>query len=644
MSRVGDLWRRLRGKPRRQGKAAAMPTVRYATSPLLASRTPPWRVKFMIGAIGLGFAVLIGRAAWIQIIHNDFYQQQGASRYERRIELEANRGRILDRNGELLASSVPAPSLWAIPKDLNASPEQLRELARLVGMKPVELKRRLATSPNFVWLRRKVPDDVAQKVADLKIKGVYELREWRRQYPEGESAAHIVGFTNIEDEGQEGIELAYQKQLSGHDGARHVIKDRLGRVVEAVGDTIPAVDGQSIRLSIDAKVQFYAYQRIRDAVLQHKAKAGSVVVLDAQTGEVLALANVPSYTPDDRRNLTGAQLRNRALTDTFEPGSTMKPIIAALAIETKRVTPDSVIPTAPGKLTIDGSTISDSHPHGDLTVAEVIQKSSNVGTAKMALQMQPREMWEIYSAVGLGQKPQIGFPGVVTGRLRPHKSWRRIEQVTMSYGYGLSASLFQLAQAYTIFASDGELIPMSLLKRDAGVEPRHEAPRAEDERPVLAFKTAFRPDKPAELRQSGRVLNEGMVPMRGTRVISPETARAVRHMLMMATQPGGTALKAQTVGYSVGGKTGTARKQEGRGYAGNKYRAWFVGIAPISQPRIVVAVMVDEPGNGVYYGGEVAAPVFSQVVQQTLHRLGVLPDIEVQSQIQTSVPLEVESF
>lgn len=640
MSRFGDLWRRLRGQPRRQGKAAAMPTVRYATSPLLASRTPPWRVKFMIGAIGLGFAVLIGRAAWIQIIHNDFYQQQGASRYERRIELEANRGRILDRNGELLASSVPAPSLWAIPKDLVASPEELRKLAKLLEMKPAELKKRLGTSPNFVWLRRKVPDDVAQKVADLKIKGVYELREWRRQYPESESAAHVVGFTNIEDEGQEGIELAYQKQLSGHDGARHVIKDRLGRVVESVGDTIPAVDGQSIRLSIDAKIQFYAYQRIRDAVAQFKAKAGSVVVLDSMTGEVLALANVPSYTPEDRRNLTGAQLRNRALTDTFEPGSTMKPIIAALAMETGRVTPTSIIPTAPGRLTIDGSTISDSHPHGDLTVEEVIQKSSNVGTAKMALQMQPREMWEMFSAVGLGQKPQLGFPGVVTGRLRPYKSWRRIEQVTMSYGYGLSASLFQLAQAYTIFASDGELIPMTLLKRDGGgIEPR-QTPANEDERPVLAFRTGFKP----EGTKQGRVTSEEPMQVRGTRVISPETARAVRKMLMMATQPGGTAPKAQALGYSVGGKTGTARKQEGRGYAGNKYRSWFVGIAPISQPRIVVAVMVDEPGTGVYYGGEVAGPVFSQVVQQTLHRLAVLPDIEVRSQIQTSIPAEVESF
>jgi cell division protein FtsI (penicillin-binding protein 3) len=646
VSRLSGLWRRLRGKPRRQG-GNAMPTVRYATSPLLASRTPPWRVKFLIGGIGLGFAVLIGRAAWIQIIHNDFYLQQGASRYERRIELQATRGRILDRNGELLASSVPAPSLWAIPKDLDASDAELRKLAKLLAMPLPDLKKRLATNPNFVWLRRKVEDGVAQQVAALKIKGVYELREARRQYPEGESAAHIVGFTNIEDEGQEGIELAYQKQLAGRDGSRHVIKDRLGRPVEAVGDTIPAVDGQAIRLSVDAKVQFYAYQRIRDAVLQHKAKAGSVVVLDAVTGEVLALANVPSYAPGDRRNLTGAQLRNRALTDTFEPGSTMKPIVAALALETKRVKPDTLISTAPGRLTIDGSTISDSHAHGDLTVEEVIQKSSNVGTAKMALQMQPREMWEVFTAVGLGRKPQIGFPGAVTGRLRPYKSWRRIEQVTMSYGYGLSASLFQLAQAYTIFATDGELIPMTLLKRDhpgdTGVPSRKSVQAQADDgpRPVLAFKTAFRPgtDDDAMPAPVGEP-----VQVHGSRVISPETARAVRKMLNLATLAGGTAPKAQAVGYSVGGKTGTAHKQEGRGYSGNKYRAWFVGVAPISKPRIVVAVMVDEPSNGVYYGGDVAAPVFSQVVQQTLHRLGVLPDLEVQQQIQTSIPAEVESF
>nr|WP_230180714.1 penicillin-binding protein 2 [Aquabacterium sp. CECT 9606] len=604
-----------------------MPTVRYATSPLLASRTPPWRVKFLIGAIGLGFAVLVGRAAWIQIIHNDFYLQQGASRYERRIELPANRGRILDRNGELLASSVPSPSLWVIPKDFEATPAQFKALAKLLNMKSAELKKRLDGNQNFAWLRRQVDDSVAQQVAALDIKGVHEIKETKRQYPEGEAAAHIVGFTNIEDEGQEGIELAYQKQLIGRDGVRHVIKDRLGRVVESVGDLVPADDGREIRLSIDAKIQFYAYQRIRDAVAAQKAKAGSVVVLDAQTGEILALANVPSYTPSDRRNLTGAQLRNRALTDTFEPGSTMKPFIISWALETNRVKPDTVISTGNGRMTIDGATITDSHPHGDLTVEQVVQKSSNIGTAKLALQFQPKEMWELYTAVGMGQKPQIGFPGVVTGRLRPYKSWRRIEQVTMSYGYGLSASLLQLAQAYTVFARDGELIPITLLKRDDGDETA--TPKK------LALRTDYKPGLGAS--------TDDMVPVRGTRVFSPETAREVRKMLAMVTANGGTAPKAQAMGYSVGGKTGTAHKQEGKGYSGNKYRSWFVGIAPISHPRIVVAVMVDEPGNGVYFGGDVAAPVFSQVVEQTLNRLGVMPDLDVRPDITAMQSVE-ESF
>jgi cell division protein FtsI (penicillin-binding protein 3) len=312
-------------------------------------------------------------------------------------------------------------------------------------------------------------------------------------------------------------------------------------------------------------------------------------VLDVQTGEVLALANFPSYTPGERKNLNPAQMRNRALTDTFEPGSTMKPFTVGLALETGRVKPNTVIDTAPGRMTITGSTISDVHPHGLLTVEQVIQKSSNVGTTKIAMQMQPREMWEMYTAIGLGQKPQIAFPGAVSGRLRPYKSWRPIEQATMSYGYGLSASLFQLAQAYTVFARDGELIPVTIT-------------RAEQ-------------------------------PVGGVRVFSVETAREMRHMLQMAAGEGGTGPLAQTIGYSVGGKSGTAHKQEGKGYAEKKYRSWFVGVAPIDHPRIVVAVMVDEPSNGKYYGGAVAAPVFSQVVQQTLRTLGVAPDLEVKPQI-----------
>jgi len=313
----------------------------------------------------------------------------------------------------------------------------------------------------------------------------------------------------------------------------------------------------------------------------------------------------------------------------------MKPFTISLALETGRVKPSTVIQTAPGRLTIDGATISDSHAHGDLTVEEVIQKSSNVGTAKIALQMQPREMWEIFTAAGLGQKPQIGFPGVVTGRLRPYKSWRRIEQVTMSYGYGLSASLFQLAQAYTVFARDGELIPVSLLKRDSDEQPERVRP--------LAVRTGFRSDDGDPAADSARQALADPVPVKGRRVISPETAREVRKMLAMVIGPGGTAPQAQAQGYSVGGKTGTAHKQEGKGYAGNKYRSWFVGIAPINHPRIVVAVMVDEPGDGVYFGGAVAGPVFAQVVQQTLNRLGVMPDLEVQPRI-TAAPAVEESF
>jgi cell division protein FtsI (penicillin-binding protein 3) len=581
----------------RRKSGAVARSVSYSSSPLLASKTPPWRSKFLVALVGLGSCLLVGRAAHIQIVGNQFYLDQGEKRYAHELELPASRGRITDRNGALLATSVSVPSIWAIPKDVQASREQKRQLARLLGLPSAELEKKLG-DPNgrFVWLERQADEAVWQQVQALGIKGVYETREYRRKYPEGESAAHLVGFTDLEDQGQEGIELAFQQDLQGRDGSRMVVKDRLGRVVEAIGDQVDPSNGRDIELAVDAKVQFFAYQRVRDAVAEHKAKAGSVVVLDAQSGEVLALANYPSFNPADRRNLSGAQLRNRALTDTFEPGSTMKPFIAAWALQTGRVTPTTQIQTAPGSLTIGGSTIRDAHPQGVLTVAEVIQKSSNVGTVKMAMQMQPREMWELYSQVGFGQKPQLQFPGAVTGRLRPYKSWRPIEQATMSYGYGLSTSLFQLARAYTVFARDGEVIPVSMLKQAA--------------------------------------------PAAGLRVLTPETARAVRQMLQLAAGPGGTAPKAQTIGYSVGGKTGTAYKQEGKEYASHKYRAWFVGMAPIDKPRIIVAVMVDEPNNGVYFGGDVAAPVFSQVVQQTLRMLGVPPDLDVKPQIATSAVQE----
>lgn len=569
-------------------------SINYSASPLLASKTPVWRSKFIVAALAVAFTGLAGRAAYVQVIGNDFYQRQGEVRFARTLELPANRGRILDRNGLLLASSVVAQSIWAIPEDVEKNDPQLRQLAKLLDLPLAELKKKLANEDKtFVWVKRQVDEPVAKQIAALKIKGIYQRREYKRQYPEGEAAAHVVGFTNVEDRGQEGVELAFNQQLAGKNGSRRVIKDRLGRVVEDVRDVVPPVDGPDLQLSIDSKVQFFAYEKLRDAVKQHKAKGGSAVVLDAQTGEVLALANYPSYNPNKRVNLTGEQLRNRALTDSFEPGSTMKPFIAALALDKGMVKPGTPIQTAPGRITIGGSTISDSHPHGVLTVAEIIQKSSNVGTVKLAMQMSPREMWETYAQAGFGQKPQLPFPGAVSGRLRPYKSWRPIEQATMSYGYGLSASLFQLAQAYTIFARDGELIPATLVKSDG--------------------------------------------PAHGVHVFSAANAVAVRKMLGLATGPGGTAPLAQTIGYSVGGKTGTAHKQEGKTYAANKYRSWFVGIAPIDQPRIVVAVMVDEPNNGAYYGGLVAAPVFSQTVQQTLRVLGVQPDMNVKPLIVTEV-------
>ena len=574
-------------------------SVRYSSSPLLASKTPVWRSTFIVAAIALGFAGLAARAAHIQIFGNEFFQRQGEVRFVRTLDLPASRGRILDRNGLILASSIPAESIWAIPEDVEVSKAQLAELGRLLEMPVATLEQRLADDDKtFVWLKRQVDESVAKQIAELNIKGIYQRKEYKRQYPDGEATAHVVGFANVENQGQEGMELTFNKELNGRAGSRRVIKDRLGRVVEDIREQVPPVEGKDLQLSIDSKVQFFAYQKLRDTVISFKAKAGSVVVLDSVTGEVLALANYPSYVPDKRKNLSGEQLRNRAITDTFEPGSTMKPITVAMALEAGRVTPQTTIETGPGRFTMGGFTISDTHNYGTLTVEGVIQKSSNVGALKIAQKMSPNEMWDTYTALGYGQKPQIQFPGAVTGRLRPWKTWRPIEQATMAYGYGLSASLFQMAHSYTAFAHDGRIIPLTMLK--------------------------------------------STVPAVGVRVFSPENAHAVRRMLQMAAAPGGTGQLAQTVGYSVGGKSGTAHKQVGKGYASNKYRSWFTGMAPIESPRIIVAVMIDEPSNGQYFGGVVAAPVFSETVQQTLRMMGLPPDVAVKPQIVTS-PVE-ESF
>ncbi len=598
--------------PLSRSSATTVRSVNYATSPLLASKTPPWRSRFVVMLVGLAFLALLGRAVHLQILHTDFYQAEGEKRFVHREPMPASRGRILDRNGLALASSVALPSVQVETKTFSADAAQRKQLARLLGMSSAELAERLDGASGTLTLKRHVEEPAWAQIKALGLKGVQERREYKRRYPEGEAAAHVVGFTDPDGRGIGGMELVFDDALTGKAGQRTVVRDRLGRVVEDVGDQASPVHGNDVRLSIDSKVQFFAWQRLRDAVQQHSALGGSAVVLDVNTGEVLALANYRSEAA--MRAAKSRLLRNSALADTFEPGSTMKPFTAALALEHGPWKPQTRIDTAPGRIVIAGAPIHDAHPHGVLSVAEVIQKSSNVGTVKMAMQMPPREMWELYTAIGLGQRPPIDFPGAAAGRLRPYKTWRPVEHATMSYGYGLSASLFQLARAYTVFARDGELIPLTLLRPEAD-----------------AAGAAVAVAVPAT------------VP--GLRVMSAPTAQAVREMLRLAAGPGGTAPKAQALGYSVAGKTGTARKHEGKGYAQGKYLSFFVGLAPAHQPRIVVAVMLDEPTKGGYFGGDVAAPVFSQVVQQTLRMMNVAPDLDVKAQINAKpVPAEQESI
>jgi len=568
--------------------------VKLGRNALLSTKLPAWRSRFLLGLVAIGFVALAMRAFWLQALSNDYLQQQGAVRYMRTLEIPADRGKIVDRAGVVLASSLPAKAIWADPDDVVATPEQRLALARVLGMDPKELERRLAGERNYVYLRRQVDADVARRVAELKIPGVHQRNERKRHYPEGETVAHVVGFTNVEDSGQEGFELSQQRRLAGTPGSRRVIKDNLGRVIEQVGSGREPRNGEDLALSIDTRIQFLAFNALRDTVREHRAKAGAAVVVDVKTGEVLALANWPTYNPNNRQQLTGAQLRNRAITDTFEPGSTMKAFSVAMALEAGKVRPQTVIDTAPGKLTIGAATIGDAHRHGPLTVEQVLQKSSNVGTVKMAMQLPAQRMWEGFTSLGFGQPPHIGFPGAVAGRVRPHKTWKPIEQATMSYGHGISVSLLQMARAYTVFARDGELIPLTMLRSES--------------------------------------------PAVGVPVYRPETAAALRKMLEMAAGPQGTAPLAQIPGYRVGGKTGTARKIE-RGVYQTKYVASFVGLAPVSAPRVVVAVMIDEPSAGKYYGGQVAAPLFARITGESLRALRVAPDAPFDSVIVPAEPV-----
>jgi cell division protein FtsI (penicillin-binding protein 3) len=546
-------------------------------------RLPVWRARFVLAALVIGFAALVLRAVYLQAVKTDFLQEKGDARYSRVLEVPATRGRVFDRNGEALAVSTPVKSIWAIPSDVQLKSAQKRKLASLLGMTTSELDKKLADpARDFVYLKRQLPPDAAEAIIELGLHGVYDQREFRRYYPAGEVTAHLIGFTGVDDSGQEGVELAHQDALGGRAGSRRVIKDRLGRIVEDVQSIRAAQDGKDLTLAIDSKIQSLAYSALKSAVVASKAKAGALIALDVHTGEVLALANVPSFNPNNRTRLSGAQLRNRVITDLFEPGSTLKPFTIALALESGKVAPQTIVPTAPGRLTIAKYTIRDVHPAAALTVAQVIQKSSNVGAAKIALSMPREGMWDFFHRVGFGTAPQLGFPGAAAGKLRPYKTWKPVEQATMSYGHGISLSLIQLARAYSIFATDGELVPLTLVKSDAAAT--------------------------------------------GERIVSPQTARAVRAMLELAVQPGGTGPRARIMGWRVAGKTGTAHKQENGGYAAHKYIASFVGLAPVSAPRVVVAVMIDEPAAPHYYGGDVAAPVFAQTMQGTLRLLGVPHD------------------
>lgn len=557
--------------------------MRPSLNPALSVRLPVWRARLLLLLVFCGFMVLAARAFYLQGLHNDFLQQKGETRYARVVEMSAHRGMVTDRNGEPLALSTPVESVWASPADASLSTEQRFKLARLLGTDPVELRRRLADSDReFVYLKRQLPPEQAAKVVQLNLPGVFLQREYRRYYPAAEVTAHVVGFTGVDDNGQEGIELAYQEWLAGKRGSRRVIKDRLGRIVEDVESIRAPQQGRDLALSIDQRIQYLAFRELKSAIAEHAAKAGSIVVLDATSGEVLALANWPTYNPNNRDTMRMAQSRNRAVVDLFEPGSTLKPFTAAAALETGLVGPGSVINTEHGRFSIGRRTIRDVHPEGFLTVSQVIQKSSNVGSAKIALAMAPQKLWAIFSAVGFGTQTRVGFPGEASGRLRAYQSWKPIEHATMSYGHGVSVSLLQLARAYSVFATDGELKQLTLIRRDQ--------------------------------------------PAAGRRVVSRSTAQAVRKMLETVTQPGGTATRAQVAGYRVAGKTGTAHKVDGATYAPDRYVSSFVGFAPASNPRLVIAVMIDEPGGKHYYGGEVAAPAFSNVMAGALRLLGVTPD------------------
>ncbi|MDR2030846.1 MAG: penicillin-binding protein 2 [Azoarcus sp.] len=555
--------------------------VTFNHNPLLQLGLSRWRARLVLLALLMGMVILAGRSLYLQCFDNE-HKNKGKNIYVRVREVPAARGRITDRNGNMLAASTSVKSIWAIPSDANQlKPDQLRQLAQLLGMSAAELSARLAAGRNFVFLKRQIAPELAGKIAALDLPGIYQQDEYRRFYPSGEVMAHILGYTSVDDRGQAGVELSFEHMLAGQSGSKRIVRDLHGRVVEDVEYLRLPRDGEDVALAMDANIQYLAYTALHEAMRQHRAKAGSVVVIDVRTGEVLALVNAPTFNPNNRAQLTGAHLRNRVFTDIFEPGSIMKPFVAALALESGKFTARTPIDTHSGRMSIGDRVIHDTHAYRTLTVTEIIQKSSNIGAAKIALEFPPEQMWSFYKQLGFGSPLQLGLPGEASGNLRPPQSWKPVEQATMAYGHGVSVTLIQVARAYLAFARDGELLPLSLTRVET--------------------------------------------PPRGTRILSPRVAREVREMLETVVDAGGTATRAQVAGYRVAGKTGTANKIENRRYV-NKYVSSFVGLAPASEPRLIVAVAIDEPSAGQHFGGTVAAPVFAKVAEGALRALGVAPD------------------
>lgn len=543
---------------------------------------PVWRRRVLLLGLLIGFMVLVGQSLYLQSTKKDFLQKQGGDRYIRTLSLQADRGKITDRNGVILAGSSPVGSVWANPSVVKMDAKQKVALAKLLKIKTASLNKKLSNKKReFVYIKRRIAPSLANEVKALNIKGVHLEREYKRFYPAGNMVSHVVGFTGIDGDGQEGVELIRNDELTGKVGQRRVIKDRAGHIIEELEVVSEPRDGKELALSIDRRIQYLVFRELSKSVAKYKAKAGSAVVLDAKTGEVLAMVNLPTYNPNNPVNSRG-KTRNRALTDVFEPGSTMKPVTAAAAMEFGGYAPTTKVKTAPGYMTIGSATIHDTHDYAELTVSEVVKKSSNVGSAKIALSLDKKKLWDVFNALGFGEKTHIAFPGEVSGKVRDYKTWRPIEQATMSYGHGISVTLLQLARAYTVFTNDGELKPVSLTKLDKA--------------PV------------------------------GEQVFSATVANNVKDMLELVVEAGGTGTNAQVAGYRVGGKTGTAHKLGPNGYEKDKYVGSFVGLAPASNPRLIMAVMIDEPTTGQYYGGTVAAPVFSAVMSEVLRLLAVPQD------------------